>query len=102
MLKDLGNDHENIEHAKKYCFEAMNLGIMNSKRKPYEVVEAFTRANPELVKKIALESPESFVDGSIAEACVRAMPGDDKFAQHIYKYVRYMRREVEGEQKKAA
>lgn len=90
QLKELGNSQINIEFAKMYVFEAMNLGVIKSKNKPYEVVEAFTRANPELVKKIALENPEFFVDGSIAAACVRAMPEDEAFAQHINKHVRYM------------
>ncbi len=89
-LEELENNKDNIELAQMLCFEAMNLGIMKSAKKPYEVVEKFTQANVELVKKIAVEHPEFFVDGSIIEACVRAMPEDETFAEHILRHVKYM------------
>ena len=88
-MKDLGND-ANIESAQMLCFESMNLGIMKSEKKPYSMVQGFTRENSELVKKIAEQYPEYFVDGSIVEACIRAMPGDKTFADHILKHVKYM------------
>ncbi len=89
-LEALGNKNENVELAQMLCFESMNLGIMKSEKKPYTVVEEFTRNNPELVKKIAEQHPEFFVDGSIVEACVRAMPDDKFFQQHIFDHVKYM------------
>ncbi|PWU06476.1 MAG: hypothetical protein C5B43_01645 [Verrucomicrobia bacterium] len=88
-LGELGNDDRNFEIAQMLCFEAINLGIMKSEKKQYEVVKNFTRENPELVEKIAVEHPEFFVDGSIVEACAEAMPGNEKFADHIYKHVKY-------------
>ena len=88
-LGEFGNNDKNIEIAQMLCFESMNLGIMKSEKKPYEVAENFTQNNPELVKKIAIEHPEFFVDGSIVEACVRAMPNDE-FQKHILEHVKYM------------
>ncbi len=90
QLGEFGNKNENVELAQMLCFEAMNLAIMDSENKPYEVVKSFTRENAELVKKIAIEHPEFFVDGSIVEACIRAMPGDESFQQHIFDHVKYM------------
>lgn len=80
-----------LDLAQMLCFEAMNLGIMGSEKesKPYEVAENFTREYPELVKKIAKEHPEFFVDGLIVEACVRAMP-DRKSQEYILAHVLYM------------
>jgi len=101
-LGELGNKHENREVAQMLCFESMNLGIMKSENKPYEVVEEFTRDNPELVKKIAIEHPEFFVDGSIVEACVKAMPNDKAFAEHIFEHVKYMGMEERKAQQEAA
>ena len=89
-LRELGNDYENIETAQMLCFRAMNAGIMKSVKKPYAVVKEFTRANPELVKKIAVRHPEFFVDGSIVEACIGAMQGDEAFEEHMLKHVQYM------------
>ena len=76
----------------------MNLGIMRCEEKPYSIVQEFTRHNPELVKKIATQHPEFFVDGSIVEGCVKAMPDDELFQQHILKYVKYMGMEQRSEQ----
>lgn len=89
QLKELFDD-DNLVTARMLCFEAMNLGIMRSQKKPYSVVECFTKTNPELVKKVAKEHPEFFVDGSIVEACLRAMPNDQSFQKHILDYVKYM------------
>ncbi len=91
-LKRLGNNSgsNDIKLAQMLCFESINLGIMKSKRKPYEVVEGFTRDNSELVRKIAVEHPEFFVDGSIVEACIKAMPNDKSFEEHLLKHVKYM------------
>ncbi len=98
-LKGLSNNSssENIEFAQMLCFESMNLGLMKSKKKPYEVVEGFTRENPDLVKKIAEEHPEFFVDGSIVEACIKAMPNDKSFEEHLLKHVKYMGMELRQE-----
>lgn len=84
------DDKDAEYNAHMLYFESMNIGIMKSHKKPYKVVQGFTRENPELVKKIAVEHPEFFVDGSIVEACVRALPEDKAFEEHILKYVKYM------------
>lgn len=90
-LKKLGlnNKNENIEVVQMLCFESMNLGIMKLEKKPYEVAENFTKEYPDLVKKIAKEHPEFFVDGSIVEVCIGAMP-DQKSKEHIFSHVKYM------------
>ncbi len=89
-LQELGHDDSNIEIVQMLCFEAMNLGIMESEEKPYKIAEFFTQENSELVKKIAIKHPEFFVDGLIVEACVRAMANDKSFEEHIFKHVEYM------------
>ncbi len=89
-LEELGHDNENIELAQMLCFESMNLGIMKSEKKPYDIIQSFTRENPELVKKIAREHPEFFVDGSIVEASVKAMEEDESFVQYVFAHVKYM------------
>ncbi len=99
QLGELGNREDNIEVAQMLTFEAMNLGIMKSANKPYDVVEGFTQDNPELVKKIAVEHPEFFVDGSIVEACIKAMPNDKFFEEHMLKHVKYMGMEVRKAQR---
>jgi len=96
-LGELENQENNIKVAQMLCFEAMNLGIMKSSKKPYAIVESFTQENPELVKKMAVEHPEFFVDGSIVEACVRAMPNDKAFEEHILKHMKYMGMELRQE-----
>ncbi len=101
-LEELENKEDNIKVVQILCFEAMNLGIMKSTKKPYEVVEGFTRDNAELVKKIAVEHPEFFVDGSIVEACIQAMPGDKEFEEHILKHVPYMGMQQRKGQRDAA
>ncbi|PWU04587.1 MAG: hypothetical protein C5B43_04380, partial [Verrucomicrobia bacterium] len=84
------NLESHIEIAKMLCFEAMNLGIMQSESKPYEVAATFTRENPELVKKIADLHPEFFVDGSIVIACLKAMSHDPIFVEHIIQKVKIL------------
>jgi tetratricopeptide (TPR) repeat protein len=96
-LEGTENKENNIELVQMLCFEAINLGIMKSAKKPYKVIENFTRANAELVKKIAQEHPEFFVDGSIVEVCVKAMNEDSAFAEHIFKHVKYMGMEAREE-----
>ncbi len=90
-------DSSEIEMAQMLCFETMNLGIMRSTKKPYAIVESFTRENPAFVKKIAIEHPEFFVDGSIVEACIKAMPKDKSFEEHILRYVKYVGMELRQE-----
>ncbi len=91
LKKEVGTgDSNQIKMAKMLCFESINLGIMKSEEKPYGVVQEFTKNNLELVKEIAKEHPEFFVDGSIAEACIKAMPSDEAFQKHILKHIRYM------------
>lgn len=90
-LKELGNNDENIELAQMLCFESTNLAIMKSEKKAYEVVQSFARENPELVKKIAVQHPEFFVDGSIVQACIDARPEDKQFREHLLKHVKYLK-----------
>lgn len=59
------------------------------------MVELYTQENPELVKKIAEQHPEFFVDGSIVEACMRAMPDDFNLKQ-----IKYMVMEKEAKSTK--
>lgn len=89
-LGELNQQENALEVAQMLCFESMNLGIMRSKEKPYVVVKQFTRAHPELVKKIAVEHPEFFVDGSIVEACIQEMSNDKSFEEHLHRHVTYM------------
>lgn len=89
QLEELGSSNENVELVQMLCFESMNLSIMKSEKKQYELVESFTREYPELIKKIAKEHPEFFVDGSIVEACIRAMP-DQESKEYILDHVKYM------------
>ena len=63
---------------------------MRSEKKPYSIVEQFTKSNLALVKKIAVKHPEFFVDGSIVEACVKAVPHDPTFKKHIFEHVKYL------------
>lgn len=94
-LAEFGNDNDNIELAQMLCFESMNLGIMKSQnqKKTYGLVEIFTKSNLELMKKVAVEHPEFFVDGSIVEACISAMPDDELFQKHIFEHVKYLGKE---------
>ena len=73
------------------CFESLNFGIMQSEKKPYEVAQSFCQSNPELVKKIAKVHPEYFVDGSIVEACIKAMPQDQEFVNTLNQNIKYMK-----------
>lgn len=88
-LKELGND-ENIELAQMLLFEAVSTVIMLSEEKNYSILKRFTREKPELVKKIATQHPEYFVDGTIVEACLQAMSHDRAFMNHIFENVKYM------------
>ncbi len=92
LQKELGelNNKQNLIIARMLCFESMNIGIMKSEKKPYQVVKSFVQKDPKLVKKIAKEHPEFFVDGSIAKACVEAMIDDYSFVKHIFDHVKYM------------
>lgn len=56
---------ESVKIAIMLCFEAINLGIMESKSKDYTCVLEFSKAYPNLIKEIAVKHPEYFVDGSI-------------------------------------
>ncbi len=85
QLGRLGDREENLVMAKMLCFEAMNLGIMKSAKKNYGVATEFAKAYKELVKEIAAQHPEYFVDGSIVEACIRAFPHDRKWKEHLLK-----------------
>ena len=56
---------ENYETALALCFEAINIGIMNSQVHNPICAAIFCQRYPELVEKIIATSPEYFVDGSI-------------------------------------
>ena len=86
-LGDLGKDTSNVILAQMLCFEAMNLGVMKSDKKPYRVVASFARINCELVQQIALNYPEFFVDGSIVETCIRNLPEHAKQLKETVKYM---------------
>ena len=70
MLGKLANP-ENIKIAQMLCFEAMCLGVMNSKNKDMTCVKEFAKAYPELMAQIIAEHPEYMVDGSIVKLCVK-------------------------------
>lgn len=89
QLGALANKEGNVQMAQMLCFEAMNLGIMASENKPYEIVKIFVEAYPDLVKQIALDHPEFFVDGSIVKACVQIMP-DKMSKEYIVTHASYM------------
>lgn len=82
-LEEFGKDDNNIEIALMFCFEAMILAVLNSEKKPYPIVEEFTRNNPDLVKKIAEDYPSFFVDGSIVEICASILNSDAFFVDYI-------------------
>jgi|GEM_PF-4639864 len=71
QLKDLASP-QNIETAKMLCFEAICLGSINHPNRNFSCVIEFTKAYPELTKKITTEHPEYFIDGSILRACIDA------------------------------
>lgn len=75
-LEKLLNDNSFLEPALMLCFEAINLGIMKSEKKPYSLAIYFAKSHPDLIKKIAIEHPEYFVDGSIIDACLKAITYD--------------------------
>jgi len=91
----LGYLPDTIESVQMLCFEAMNLGIMKSDKKPYDIVAGFCRTYPELTEKIATEYPEFFVDGSIVEACTNARWYSKTFAEMLKKNVKYQDKEIE-------
>lgn len=101
QLGALGNNDLNIQTAQMLCFESMNLGVMKFE-KNYNVVVEFTRANVELVKKIAVEHPEFFVEGSIVECCIGAMQNNSSFKQHLFEHVKYVKMEELMQQRKTA
>jgi len=94
-IAKLGTDPKTLHNTKMLCFEAMCLGIMGSPLKPFRMVEIFCRTNTDLVRTIAEEYPQSFVDGSIVEACIRAVPHDKGFGDFLKENVKYAKAEVE-------
>ncbi|WP_342269632.1 tetratricopeptide repeat protein [Rickettsia endosymbiont of Orchestes rusci] len=74
LKKQLGDlaTPENLEIAQMLCFEAINLAIMSKgeKERDFTCVIEFAKKYPELIKKIADEHPEYFVDGSILRKCI--------------------------------
>jgi hypothetical protein len=89
-LGDLGNDSNNIELAQMLCFESISLGIMKSGKKRYSLAGSFCRVYTELAMKIATEYPEFFVDGSVVEACIKALPKQSVLADLLKEKVKYM------------
>ncbi|MFK7967555.1 MAG: hypothetical protein AB8B68_00035 [Rickettsiaceae bacterium] len=64
QLGSLANQ-ENYETALTLCFEAINIGIMNSKMHNPLCAAIFCQRYPDLVQKIISVCPEYFVGGSI-------------------------------------
>jgi len=95
-LGDLSND-KNVEIALMLCFESMILGIMKSEKGLFieqgKLVKSFVQENPRLIKEIASEHPEFFVDGRIVGECVEALPTDKRFGMYILKHVQYKDKE---------
>lgn len=74
-LGKLSQDLQNIEKAKMLIFEAIALGVMNiSKTKDTTCIKEFARENPELVKRIAKEHPEYFIDHYIIQELSKELP----------------------------
>ncbi len=94
-IDKLGTDPKTLRNTKMLCFEAMNIGIMGSPLKPFRMVEIFCRTNPDLIREIAKEHPEYFVDGSIVDACIRAVPHVQGLGDFLKENVKYMKAEVE-------
>src|SRR5262249_11358889 len=60
--------------------EAMNIAIMNSKGdRPYNLVENFVNTDSELVKKIAYDHCEFFVDCSLVKEAANVKSYDKEF-----------------------
>lgn len=75
-LKKLLKDNAFLEPSLMLCFESINLAIMKSERKPFDLAVHFAKSHPEVIQKIATEHPEFFVDGSIVEACLKTLTYD--------------------------
>lgn len=73
LKKTLGklDNPDNIIIAQMLCFEAMCLGVMNSKKKDCTCITKFTEAYPELLTEIIAAHPEYMVDGSIVKLCTK-------------------------------
>ena len=73
LKKTLGklSSAENIKIAQMLCFEAICLGVMNSKNKDMTCVKEFANAYPNLLSEIIKEHPEYMIDGSIVKLCVK-------------------------------
>ncbi len=67
LARELGalNSEENIKIARKLCFEAINIGIMNSENYNPLCAAIFAKEYPDLIKEILKDNPEYFVDGAI-------------------------------------
>lgn len=83
QLGDLATE-ENLKIAKELCFEAIALGIMSKLEADRDLgcVIGFAYQYPQLLKIIAHEHPEYFVDGSILQA-VSNVIGDDELVNSL-------------------
>ena len=72
LAKKLGTNSTDasIEIAQMLCFEAICLGVMQSQNRDLTCAKKFAEAYPSLIKKIADNHPEYFVDGNILRACI--------------------------------
>lgn len=79
------------------AFEAVAIGIasMNAPVN-FALIKRFAQAYPELIRQIAKEHPEFFIDGTIAEACAQAMTADD--AQYIRDKVPYQGQRLQNKE----
>ncbi len=59
------NSEENLNAALKLCFEAINIGIMNSENHNPLCAAIFAKEYPDLINEILENNPEYFVDGAI-------------------------------------
>ncbi len=60
----------NYEVALEICFEAINIGIMNSSDKNPLCAQIFAQKYPEIVQKVVKEYPQYLVDGYILKTSI--------------------------------
>ena len=99
QLGPLANE-ENYEAALSLCFEAINIGIMNSQAHNPVCAAIFCQKYPDLIKKIIAIHPEYFVSGNIlrvsyleASQCGMNLVGK-KFEENDGSYNKYFEKEM--------
>lgn len=61
----LASEEGSYETALSLCFEAINIGIMNSTKRDYSCAVIFSQKYPKIVERILEQHPEYFVDGYV-------------------------------------